>query len=522
MRYHFLRCLARAIANKGVKFVCNLAPGGEALYEIAVDAWQDYRQDRREDALRAEVQALVLAPDAQVRQEVDAAVGAEAGTLSPEVRQAIAAYMKQVPAMIRRSLRRPGDPSGTTVPVNFALNQPEDLLPLLPPRPSRFKPGDQPLPGVDWILEGPGPLGVGGFGEVWKARHPRFRNMPPVALKFCLDASAEKMLENEAGVHDWLMGQGKHPHIVELRHVYLSAHPPCLEYEYIEGGDLGGLIHERHAENKMTPHEACRLLVSLAEIVAHAHQATPPIVHADLKPANILVQRGADGKEILRLTDFGIGGLATARVIHETRQPTRSRHELLTDAARGAYTPLYASPEQMARRRGESADPRDDVHALGVIWYQLLTGDLGMMRVPTDWREQVEERGLESELVRLLASCMAPKAEKRPASAVVLARELREVMPSLESPYERKAEVDRTRKTAEPEQRRHEQQQAERSRGTSTIDLGTIRFGGFFGFGSRTVEVAMKLAWIPPGTFLMGSPPNEQGRGNDETQHRSR
>ena len=114
-----------------------------------------------------------------------------------------------------------------------------------------------------------------------------------------------------------------------------------------------------------------------------------------------------------------------ARAVRQTQQPTNSREQLLTEAVRGAYTPLYASPEQMARRRDEPADPRDDVHALGVIWYQLVTGDLTMLRVPADWTEEVRGRGLSKELIGLLGTCLASKAEKRPASAGILAAELR-------------------------------------------------------------------------------------------------
>jgi hypothetical protein len=188
MAFHFLKCLARAVAKHGVKFVCHLVPGGEALYDIAADAYQDYRQRGQEDALRGELQDLAQAPAEQVRQEVAGAVEAEAGHLPAADRQKIAAYLSQVPALIRRSLRRPSDPTGTTVPAALSLRQPDDLLPFLPPRPPRFQPGEQPLPGVDWILEEP--LGMGGFGEVWKARHAHLKNTPPVALKFCLDGAA--------------------------------------------------------------------------------------------------------------------------------------------------------------------------------------------------------------------------------------------------------------------------------------------------------------------------------------------
>jgi formylglycine-generating enzyme required for sulfatase activity len=490
MRFRILRCIAKAVAKHGVKFLCNLAPGGGAVYDIAADVWDDYRRDAQEDALRAELQALAQAAADQVRPEVEAAVQAEAAAQPAEVRQALTAYLTQVPAAIRRSLRRPSDPTGTTVPATRSLSRPEDLVPFLPPRPPRFRPGERPLPGVDWELEEL--VGVGGFGEVWKARHIHLRNRPPVALKFCLDGAAAPALRNEAGVLDRVMQHGRHAGIVPLLHTYLSADPPCLEYEFVEGGDLAGLIQDLHGQGRMTPDVANRLLLRLVEIIAHAHRAEPPIVHCDLKPANVLVRRGADGKIALRVTDFGIGGLAAAQAARESRQPTRSRQELLTEAVRGAYTPLYASPEQMTRRKGEPADPRDDVHALGVIWYQLLTGDLGMMSVPPDWREQVEERGLGDDLVKLLASCIAPKAAKRPARAILLAQQLQALV---------SGPRDKTEAGKEKEQERRRQ----------PGDLVTVSLGG---------SITMKFAWCPPGTFLMGSPPGEPERSDDETQHR--
>ena len=59
---------------------------------------------------------------------------------------------------------------------------------------------------------------------------------------------------------------------------------------------------------------------------------------------------------------------------------------------RGAHTPLYASPQQ---RDGQPPDPRDDVHALGVIWYQLLTGDLGSGAPTGLWTDDLEEQGVQ-------------------------------------------------------------------------------------------------------------------------------
>jgi serine/threonine protein kinase len=422
MRLRLLNCLAGAVLKHGGKFLFHLVPGGDAIYEIAVEAWSAYRRDHELDSARLEVEALAQASAEQVREAIAVAVQDVAAQQSAQVQEALTAYLHQVPSAIRRSLRRPSDPSGKSVPANVGIRGAEDLVQFLPARMPRFKAGDRPLPGVDWELEEL--AGVGGFGEVWKARHPYLKSKPPVALKFCLDSSATAALRNEAGVLDRVMQHGRHAGIVPLLHTYLSADPPCLEYEYVEGGDLTGLIQEMHARGPVKPEVANRLLVRLAEIVAFAHKAEPPIVHGDLKPANVLVRRMPDGKIALRVIDFGIGGLSAARAVQEARTPTRSRPALLTEAVRGAHTPVYASPEQMARRPGEQADPRDDVHALGVIWYQLITGDLGMLSIPSDWREQLVEHGVGEELIRLLGSCIAPKADKRPANAAVLVEQV--------------------------------------------------------------------------------------------------
>jgi formylglycine-generating enzyme required for sulfatase activity len=480
MRNRLLWCLAKAVAKHGAKFVCGLVPGGDVFYDIVTDTWKDWhRSGGQEGDLRAEVEKLAQATADQVRQEVQEVVQAEAAGLPPEEREALATYLVQMPGTIRRSLRRPSDPTGCTVPGGLCLQRPEDLLRFLPTRPPRFKPGDRPLPGVDWVLEEL--VGVGGFGEVWKARHAHLKSKPPVALKFCLDESAVSALWNEAGVLDRVMRHGRHPGVVALLQTYLSAAPPCLEYEYIEGGDLAGLIQEMHARGRLKPDKANRLLLHLAEVVASAHRANPPIVHCDLKPANILVQRDEVGKLRLRVTDFGIGGLAAAQAARETRQPTRSRQELLTDAVRGAYTPLYASPQQMARRPGESADPRDDVHALGVIWLQVLTGDLGMVSKPTEWREIVQGLGLGEDLVKLLGACIANEAERRPSSAVALADQLRTCLHIGKGP----------------------EKPPEKDQGIMVSPSAPVRPASPPP-GEPIALLGIKFAWIPPGAFLMG------------------
>lgn len=220
-----------------------------------------------------------------------------------------------------------------------------------------------------------------------------------------------------------------------------------------------------------------RVIQRLAEIVAFAHRLDPPIVHRDLKPANILVQRASNGKTTLRVADFGNGGVAVQQAIRQTQDGTTRTH-LLISALRGACTPLYASPQQL---RGAAADTRDDVFALGVIWYQLLSGDLTTGRPGgTRWPGRLIERGMDRALVDLLGSCLEDNPADRPANAIVLSEQLGRLLDGTPAS------------------------------GNSVAGMPSKITNG----------LGMVLTIVPAGDFYMGSPPTEAERGSDEGPQR--
>jgi serine/threonine protein kinase len=404
----FLRFVAKAALN---------AVGGgvagdfavEVLPDVARDVWEWWGKNTPQEQLREELQQVAQLSVAEAQRQAEQVVAEEASGRPNVERGALVAYLSQVPASIRQSQRRLSDPTGRTVTSGLLLDRSESLVPLLPAKLPRFKPGERP-PGIgDWQLEEL--LGVGGFGEVWRARSAYVPE--PVALKFCLDPKAAQWLKHEAALLGRVMKQGTAPGIVRLRHTYLNAETPCLEYEYVPGGDLCGLINQwRDTPPADLVGECNRLMRQLADIVGFAHRLDPPIVHRDLKPANILLQKTDDGSVRPRVADFGIGGLAANQAIAKTR-PGTTQDQLMVSTVRGSYTPLYASPQQM---RGERPDPRDDVYALGVIWYQLLTRDPAV-GAPTglDWVDDLRASGMKEDLVRLLGSCVASQPNNRPA-----------------------------------------------------------------------------------------------------------
>jgi hypothetical protein len=251
-------------------------------------------------------------------------------------------------------------------------------------------------------------IGRGGMATVYLARDRTLKR--PVALKvlaphFAADEAFRARFLREAR----LAARLAHPNVVQVYDVGEDARGPFIVMEYVEGETLADDLRRR---GRLPPGEVVAVGIQVCAALEAAHSER--LVHRDIKPQNIL--RRPDGQ--VKLADFGI-----ARSLAGTSH---------TEIGTVLGTAAYLAPEQ---GRGESVTPAADIYSLGVVLYELLTG-----RVPFSAGSLAEllverERGAltpPSELVRgvpaaldaLLTSCLALRAESRPASATELAREL--------------------------------------------------------------------------------------------------
>ena len=196
-------------------------------------------------------------------------------------------------------------------------------------------------------------IGEGGFCEVWRGRHVMLGGI--VALKVATDEEMADFLRREGTLQHRL----EHNNIVRVLGGDVESHPPYLVVEFMEGGSLRKLLKER---GKLQPNEAIRVVSDVAAGLQFAHQNG--VVHRDVKPENILFDRGGTAK----VGDFGFW-----RFFEEQRTRRNLALSLLSTQEVVGGTLEYMSPEQ---RRGEPPAPADDVYSLGVVLFECLTGRL--------------------------------------------------------------------------------------------------------------------------------------------------
>ncbi len=284
--------------------------------------------------------------------------------------------------------------------------------------------------GSSFTLEGE--IGRGGMGVVYHARDERLKRqvavkvLPP-ELAFREEIRIRFLREAETAA------RLSHPHIVPIHSV--GEGPDGLVYfvmAYVDGESLGARLKRR---GRLPPEEARRILMETADALGAGHALG--IIHRDVKPDNILLE-GSRGRTVL--TDFGI-----AKALTSTTGPGT-----LTATGVAIGTPHYMSPEQAAGDR--EIDGRSDIYSLGVVGYQMLTGELPFSAptVPGLLLKQITEQApyLKDKAPTCpddLASCVMRSLEKEPEARWPTADALRRALESRTAPPYRPRRTTGTR-----------------------------------------------------------------------------
>ena len=257
------------------------------------------------------------------------------------------------------------------------------------------------------------------MGEVWLASDrelSREGHSELVALKFLSvtirhDPHALAALRAEVLRSQRLA----HPNIVRIFDLHTHGQMPFIKMEYVEGNSLRRWLDERY-DQVMPWRMAGQITQQLAGALCYAHE-TERIVHRDIKPANLLLSEGP----VIKLSDFGIA----AAFKDDAQAP---------EAGLGLGTLCYASPQQLA---GERPTPEDDIYALGVTLYELLTGSVPFEadsaedlreKVRYEQPQPVPERlqllgrrnDIPGKMLVLIQRCLEKEAALRPKTREVL------------------------------------------------------------------------------------------------------
>ena len=245
-------------------------------------------------------------------------------------------------------------------------------------------------------------IGRGGMGAVYKARQIHLDRL--VALTILTIEAAESAGFAERFTREArALARLSHPHIVGVHDFGEAEGLYYLLMEFVDGANL----REVMTAGAMSVQEALAVVPQVCDALQFAHEQG--VVHRDIKPENILL----DGKGVVKIADFGLAKMVDPEGFDRT----------LTVPGQVMGTPTYMAPEQI--ERPSEVDHRADIFSLGVVFYEMLTGELPLGRFQPPSRKVVVDVRLDEVVLRTL--------EKEPERRYQRASEMREAVTALDT-----------------------------------------------------------------------------------------
>jgi len=285
---------------------------------------------------------------------------------------------------------------------------------------------EHPLDGKYQILSR---LGIGGMGEVYKVLHLHLNSIRVIKLM-------RSSIIGEEGADDRFIREARlatrinHPNVAQLYDFStLDDGSRYMVWEYIEGTNLHELIE---TNGPLSPKYAAQLAIEALHGLDAIHRAG--IVHRDISPENIMIDRDEDGEQHVKLIDLGIAKQGDGTEANKTK----------TGMFVGKWK--YCSPEHLGMLdAGERIDGRADLYSFGIVLYEMLTGVppfqadtphaylmLHASEKPRPLREVNPSMPSSPELEALIFKALEKDRKKRFATAREMARALEEIEPSLD------------------------------------------------------------------------------------------
>ena len=222
-------------------------------------------------------------------------------------------------------------------------------------------------------------VGQGGMGAVYKARQLKLDR--PVALKILTpDAVHGPAFAERFSREARMLARANHPHVVGIHDFGETEGYYFFLMEYVDGANLREVIRA----GTLTPREALAIIPQICDGLQYAHDEG--IVHRDIKPENILLDRRGQ----VKIADFGL-----ARLLQREQEAFT-----LTVPGEVMGTPAYMAPEQIEKPM--EVDHRADIFSLGVVFYEMLTGELPLGRFPPPSRKVQVDVRLDEVVLRTL------------------------------------------------------------------------------------------------------------------------
>jgi serine/threonine protein kinase/TM2 domain-containing membrane protein YozV len=280
------------------------------------------------------------------------------------------------------------------VPTEFVAPSGGERMMFSPPPPSDLAKNFPQLEILQFI-------GQGGMGAVYQARQPNLDRL--VALKILppqagRDPGFAERFSREARA----LARLNHPNIVAIHDFGQAGEFYYLVMEYVDGTNLRQLERTR----KLAPREALAIVPQICDALQFAHDEG--VVHRDIKPENILVDR----RGRVKIADFGL-----AKLLGQERKDFT-----ITEANHVIGTPHYMAPEQV--EHPQHVDHRADIYSLGVVFYEMLTGELPIGRFPTPSQKVHVDVRLDEVVLRALEK----EPERRYQQASVMKTEVETIV----------------------------------------------------------------------------------------------